>query len=177
MMQKVLAILALVLVSVATPPRASAQAQPAAQPPAPRPPGIDLATAKKLVAAAVAAAPDASFQFSTAVVDVNGDVVYSERMDGASSRAVTSAVGKARAAVLFGVPTKALQDAVAAGKPLTVTLTAPPVGAFELTLIQGGLPILRDGKVIAAIAVGGAKTSPMDEKLAQAAIDAVMPRK
>lgn len=138
--------------------------------------GIDVMTAKKMIAAAEAAAASANVHVSIAIVDANGDLVYFERMDGAAPRAVTSSQGKARAALLFGVPTKDIQDAVAAGKPISSMVTIPPAGAWEITLMQGGLPILKDGKVIAAIGVGGS-APPQDEKLAQAAIDAISPGK
>src|SRR5215470_17867597 len=62
-----------------------------------RPVGVDAATAKKMVAAAEAAAIAANAPIAIAVVDGNGDLVYFERMDGASARAVTSSQGKARA--------------------------------------------------------------------------------
>src|SRR4051794_19853482 len=84
------------LVGLATP-RVAAQAAPAAVPaqPAPaRPMGIDLATAKKMAAVAEAAAAAAGFRVSIAIVDVNGDLAFFERMDGASLRAVTSSLGK-----------------------------------------------------------------------------------
>jgi glc operon protein GlcG len=137
-----------------------------------RPPGIDVATAKKMVAAAEAAAIAANAQVAIAVVDVNGDLVYFERMDGASARAVTSSQGKARAALLFGLPTKEVQDAMNAGKPISVTVTSPAAGAWELTVGQGGLPILKDGKVVAAIGCGGSLPAN-DEKFAQAGISAI----
>ena len=120
-----------------------------------KPVGVDAATAKKMIAAAEAAAIAANAQVAIAIVDGNGDLVYFERMDGASARAVTSSQGKARAALLLGVPTKEAQDSIAAGKPLPVTLTAPPAGAWEITIGQGGLPILKDGKVVAAMGCGG----------------------
>lgn len=88
-------------------------------------------------------------------MDANGDLVLSIRLDGTSDRAVTSSQGKARAALLFGMATKQLQDAMAAGKTVEAKLTAPVNGAAELTLMQGGLPIIRDGKVIGGIGVGG----------------------
>ena len=135
-------------------------------------PGIDAATAKKMVAAAEAAAIAANAAVAIAVVDANGDLVYFERMDGASARAVTSSQGKARAAILFGVPTKAVQDSIAAGKPIPVTVTAPAAGAWEITTGQGGLPIIKDGKVVAAIGCGGSLPAN-DEKFAQAGIDAM----
>jgi glc operon protein GlcG len=139
---------------------------------APPKPGIDVATAKKMVAAAEAAAMAANAPVAIAVVDSNGDLVYFERMDGASARAVTSSQGKARAALLFGKPTKEVQDAASAGKPISATITTPAAGAWELTIGQGGLPVIKDGKVVAAIGAGGSAPAN-DEKFAQAGIDAV----
>jgi glc operon protein GlcG len=138
---------------------------------APPPQNIDVATAMKMVAAAEAAAVSANAQVAIAVVDANGDLVYFERMDGASARAVTSSQGKARAALLFGLPTKDVQDAIRAGKPISVTVTNPAAGAWELTPAQGGLPVVKDGKVIAAIGCGGSLPAN-DEKFAQAGLNA-----
>ena len=137
-----------------------------------RPVGVDAATAKKMVAAAEAAAMAANAPIAIAVVDGNGDLVYFERMDGASARAVTSSQGKARAALLLGVPTKEAQDAIAAGKSIPVTLNNPPAGAWEITIGQGGLPILKDGKVVAAMGCGGSAPAN-DEKFCQAGIAAM----
>jgi glc operon protein GlcG len=134
---------------------------------------IDLATARIMVNAAEDAAKKANVHVGIAVVDANGDLVLSIRLDGASDKAVTSCQGKARAALLFGMPTKQLQDAMAIGKTVEAKLTAPVSGAAELTLWQGGLPIIRDGKVIGGIGVGGSP-SPQDEKIAQAGIDAIL---
>src|SRR4051812_5205977 len=100
-MRKSLAVLVLISGALLAPSLAAAQAPPAA--PAPPKQNIDLATAKKMAAAAVAAAQgDPTYMFATAVVDANGDLVYFERMDGAAPGAVTSAVAKARAVILFG---------------------------------------------------------------------------
>ena len=107
-----------------------------------------------------------------AVVDANGDLVAFTRMDGASARAVTSSEGKARAAILFGLPTKQVQDAMAAGQPLTVTVTNPPGGAFEITPFQGAVPVLKDGKIVAAVGAGGAAPA-MDEQVAMAGANAI----
>jgi glc operon protein GlcG len=138
----------------------------------PRPPGIDVTTAKRMVAAAEAAAVSANAQVAIAVVDANGDLVYFERMDGASARAVTSSQGKARAALLFGLPTKEVQDSMNAGRPIPVTVTSPAAGAWEITVGQGGLPVIKDGKVVAAIGCGGSLPAN-DEKFAQAGINAM----
>jgi glc operon protein GlcG len=129
-----------------------------------------------MVAAAEAAALKVDAHVGIAVVDANGDLVYFERLDGATARGVTSAQGKARAALLFGLPTKQIQDLAAAGKPVPANVTIPPGGASELTINQGGLPILKDGRVIGGIGAGGSASSE-DERFAQAGIDAVFPDK
>jgi glc operon protein GlcG len=137
--------------------------------------GVDVATAKKMVMAAEAAAQKANANVAIAVVDINGDLVYFERMDGASARAVTSSQGKARAAMMFGIPTKAVQDAMQAGRPVSATILAPVAGAWEITPMQGGLPIMKDGKVVGAIGAGGSAPAN-DEAFAQAGLDAVSPK-
>src|SRR4051794_29163946 len=124
--------------------------------PAGAPARIDVATAKKALAAAEAAAASLNVRVAIAVVDANGDLVAFTRLDGAAARAVTSSQGKARAAILFGLPTKQVQDAIAANQPLSVTITNPPAGAWEITPAQGAVPVMKDGKVVAAVGVGGA---------------------
>ena len=178
-MRKFLPILSVLFVVVfallpaaAQAPQGQGQGQGRGQAAPPRPPGVDAATAKKMVAAAEAAAIAANAQVAIAVVDGNGDLVYFERMDGASARAVTSSQGKARAALLLGVPTKEAQDAMAAGKPVPVTLTAPAAGAWEITIVPGARPILTDGTVVAAIACGGALPAN-DENFCQGGINAM----
>jgi glc operon protein GlcG len=133
---------------------------------------LDIATAKKAMAAAEAAAAAGSFNVAIAIVDANGDLVMLHRLDGARGVAVTSAEGKARAAILFGVPTSQVQEAMAANQPITVRVTNPPLGGFEITPARGGLPIIKDGKVVGGIGAGGSAPTN-DEKAAQAGIDAI----
>ena len=85
---------------------------------------------------------------------------------------MTSAQGKARAAVLFGMPTKAVADAARAGSPVSANLTMPAAGAWELTVQQGGLPIMKDGKVVGGIGSGGSSAAN-DEAFVQAGLNAV----
>jgi glc operon protein GlcG len=140
--------------------------------PAPVHLALDLATAKKLIAAAEQTARAANAKVGIAVVDANGDVVLHERLDGATARGLASSEGKARAALLFGVPTKQIRDAALAGKPLEAHVTITPAGAHEITINKGGLPIIKDGKVIGGIGVGGSASSE-DERFAQAGLDAL----
>ena len=155
---------------------ATAFAQSQSQAQSSKPQTIDLATAKKMVAAAEQEALKANAKVGIAVVDSNGDLVFSERLDGATTRGVTSAQGKARAALLFGMPTKQVQDIIASGKPLQAMVTIPAADAAVLVINQGGLPILKDGKVIGGIGAGGSASSE-DERFAQAGINAAFPSK
>jgi glc operon protein GlcG len=133
---------------------------------------LDFATAKKAVDATEAAANAANVKVAIAVVDANGDLVYFRRMDGVAGIPVTASQAKARAAILFGVPTKALQDAVAAGTPVSATVTPAAATGAPIMAVQGGLPIMKAGKIIGAIGVGGS-TSQNDEIFGQAGVDAV----
>ena len=141
----------------------------------PRPPQmIDLATAKKAAAAAEAAAIalNGMGRVAICVMDANGDLVYLQRMDTASPRAVTSAMGHARAALLFGVSAIQVYDAMKADKPVTIMPRQLPQGNWEITIEPAGIPIMKDGKMIGAIGVGGI-ASLDDEKVAQAGVDAL----
>ena len=133
---------------------------------------IDLATAHKAIEAAEAAATAASARVSIAVVDANGDLVEFRRMDGSTGNAVTSAQGKARTSVMFGLPSKAVADAAAAGTPLSASLIVATPAQQAMQVQQGGIPIVKDGKVAGAIGVGGS-TPQNDEMFAKAGADAV----
>lgn len=107
MTRKIMFVLALILMAGFATERVSAQGAPQGQAgggPPPAPQTIDLAIAKKMVAAAEAAATAMNAHVAICVVDSNGDVVFFERMDMAAPRAVTSSQGKARAALLLDFP-------------------------------------------------------------------------
>ena len=76
-----------------------------------------------------------------------------------------SAIGKARTAARFRRPTKVLEEAVAGGRTVLLALDGVP--------LEGGLPIVVDGRVIGAVGVSGV-TSQQDAQVAQAAIDALV---
>lgn len=175
MRPKLFAVLAFVFAQAFVAMNASAQGGPQGPgggPPPPLPQTLDLATAKKMLTAAEAAATALNAHAVICVMDSNGDVVAFERMDMAGAIALTSAQGKARAALLFGLPTSQVADAMRGGRPVTATLTPPPMGATGVAIQQGGLPIVKNGKVIGAIGAGGSSPAN-DEKVAQAGLDAV----
>jgi len=126
---------------------------------------VNLETAKKVATAAIAEARKNNWTMAIAITDTGGNLVYFEKMDGTQTGSVRVAIGKSRSAVLFKRPTKALQDTVAAGGEGLRMLRLE--GAVP---IEGGLPLLMDGKIIGAIGVSGG-TSQQDGVAAKAGAD------
>jgi uncharacterized protein GlcG (DUF336 family) len=123
---------------------------------------LTLEAAKAIAAAAYAEATKNGWNMAICVVDDGGHLLYLERMDGTQLASVQVAQDKARTAVLFKRPTKALEDAVAGGRTVLLKLS----GA---TPLEGGLPILVGGQVIGAIGVSGASAS-QDGQVASAGL-------
>jgi glc operon protein GlcG len=126
---------------------------------------INLDAAKKAAASAIAEARKNNWTMAVAITDIGGDLVYFEKMDGTQTGSVRGALGKARSAVLFKRPTKVFQDLVAAGGEGLRILALE--GAVP---IEGGLPLLMDGKIVGAIGVSGG-TSQQDGVAAKAGAD------
>jgi uncharacterized protein GlcG (DUF336 family) len=126
---------------------------------------INLDTAKKIAASAIAEARKNHWTMAVAVIDTGGHLVYFEKMDGTQTGSVRVAISKGRSAVLFKRPTKAFQDMVAAGGEGLRMLRLE--GAIP---IEGGLPLLMDGKIVGAIGVSGG-TSQQDGVVAKAGAD------
>jgi glc operon protein GlcG len=126
---------------------------------------INLDTAKKIAASAITEARKNNWTMAVAIVDTGGNLVYFEKMDGTQTGSVRVAISKGRSAVLFKRPTKAFQDMVAAGGEGLRMLRLE--GAVP---IEGGLPLLMDGKIVGAIGVSGG-TSQQDGLVAKAGAD------
>jgi uncharacterized protein GlcG (DUF336 family) len=139
------------------------------QTPANVPYGISISTdnAKKMAAAAVAEARKNNWAMAVAVVDTAGILVYFERMPDTQLGSVQVAQEKAKSAALFRRPTKAFQDQVAAGGAGLRMLGLP--GAVP---VEGGIPIIVDGKIIGAIGASGG-SSDQDGQTAQAGANAM----
>ena len=128
---------------------------------------VNAETAKRAAAAAIAEAKKNNFTMAIAIVDPNGTLVYFEKMDNTQNGSAAIAVDKARSAALFKRPTKAFQDALAAGGEGLRILALQ--GAVP---VDGGLPIIAAGKIIGAIGASGG-TSAQDGVVAKAGADAV----
>jgi len=128
---------------------------------------ITLDLAKKAMAAAEAKAKQNNWNVVISIVDSGGHAVMLQRLDGTQLASIGIAEGKARTAVAFRRPTKALEDAIAGGRVGLKYLTVRAV-----TLIEGGIPIVVDGRIIGGIGVSGVDAKD-DAKIAQAGADAV----
>lgn len=126
---------------------------------------VSLALAQKMAAAAQAEATKNNWSMVITVVDDGGNIVSIERMDGAPLGSIDVSQGKAHTALAFRRPSKAFQDLVDQNQPHLTTLP-------HVTAVQGGLPIMLDGKVVGAIGVSGG-TSAQDEQCAQAGLNAI----
>ena len=136
-----------------------------AQMPNPYGPPVGLENAKKAAAPALAEAAKNNWTVAVAIVDPGGNLVYYEKMDNTQLGSANVAVDKARSAALFKRPTKAFQDALAAGGDSVRVLSLK--GAVP---IEGGIPLIIDGKIVGAIGVSGA-TSAQDAQCAKAGVD------
>ena len=111
---------------------------------------ISLADAKIAVAAAEREAVANSFAAIIAVVDSGAQLVLLERLDHAQLGSIPVAIAKAETAVRFKRPTKAFEDALAQGGVNIRLLSLPGIAA-----VDGGIPLLSDGKIVGAIGVSG----------------------
>ncbi len=127
--------------------------------------GLTLAAAKKMAAAAEAEAVKNNWRVVIAIVDDGGHLIYLQRTDETQIGSIDIAIGKAHTSVALKRPTKAVEDIIAGGRNAFL-------GVRGVTPLQGGLPIMVDGKLVGAIGVSGV-TSQQDEQIAKAGLDAL----
>jgi glc operon protein GlcG len=139
----------------------------AQQMPNPYGPPISLENAKKAAAAAVAEAKKNNWTMALAVVDPNGTLVYYEKLDNTQIGSAQVAISKARTSAIFKRPSKWFQDQVAKGGEGVRYL-----GLEGAVPLEGGVPIVMEGKIVGAIALSGG-TSAQDAQCAQIGADAL----
>jgi glc operon protein GlcG len=116
---------------------------------------ISLAAADKIAAAAEAEARKRGSTVVIVVVDDGGYPIVLRRLDETQVASVEVGVGKARTAAIFRRPSKVFEDQVRNGRVAALALP----GA---TPLQGGVPLMFEGKVIGAIGVSG--NTPQDDE-------------
>jgi len=119
------------------------------------------------MAAAIQEASKNNWTMAIAIVDAGGNLVLFKKIDNTQIGSVEVAILKARTANNFKRPTKVFEDAVAGGGAGLRILSLPNVAALE-----GGEPIIVDGKIIGAIGVSGA-AAPQDDQVARAGMAAL----
>ncbi|HEY4911380.1 MAG TPA: heme-binding protein [Methylomirabilota bacterium] len=155
----------LMFLAVATVPHvAMAQAPP---PPPPYGAPITFDQAQKAMAAAQAEAIKNNWNVVIAIVDSGGHLVSLQRLDNTQYASIDIAKGKATTAVNFRRPSKALEDTIAAGGAGLRILKVDGV-----TPLEGGVPIVVDGKIIGGIGVSGVLSS-QDAQVARAGADSL----
>lgn len=123
---------------------------------------LTLSDAHAIIAAAQKSATAKSLRVTVVVVDYRGDVVALERQLGANPASVDGAIGKAMLSAIFLRPSGTFRETTNSGSPITAVNEST---GGRLRFVAGGVPIVRGGVLIGAVAVGGA-TPEQDETVA-----------
>lgn len=127
---------------------------------------LEAADVKAIAAAAEAEALRNQWAVSICIVDDGGHLLGFQRLDGAPPVSAQIAPGKARTAALGRRESKVYEDIINGGR--YSFLSAPGIEG----LLEGGVPILKDGQCLGAVGVSGVKSSE-DAQIARAGIAAI----
>ena len=133
--------------------------------PPPYGPPIGIENARKVMAAAEGEASKNNWAVVIAIIDSGGHIVMLHRRDDVQLSSIEISQGKAKTALLFKRPSKVLDDAIAGGGAGLRFLALK-----DIVPLEGGLPIVLDGKIVGAIGVSGVLSS-QDAQIARAGID------
>ena len=125
---------------------------------------LDLASAKRIAAAAEQEADGNDWQVAIVVVDDAGHLLYLQR-DTVQLGSIDVAINKAKSAALYKRPTKVWEDIVNGGRPGYMALPG-------LLPLEGGLPLVYKDETIGAIGISGVK-SDQDGIIALAGVNAL----
>jgi len=127
---------------------------------------LELSDVKLIADAAESEALRNQWAVTIAIVDDGGHLLWLQRLDGAPALSAHIAPAKAHTAALGRRESKSYEDIINGGR--TAFLTVPGVDG----LLEGGVPILRDGLCLGAVGVSGVKSSE-DAQIARAGIAAL----
>ena len=127
---------------------------------------LELADVKQIAAAAETEALKNNWAVTIAIADDAGHLLWLQRLDGAAALSSQIAPAKARTAAMGQRESKVYEDMINGGR--TSFLSAPGIEG----LLEGGVPIVKDGQVIGAVGVSGV-TSNEDAQIARAGIAAL----
>lgn len=129
-------------------------------------PTLELVDVKAIAAAAEAEALRNNWAVSIAIVDDGGHLLWLQRLDGAAAISAQIAPAKAQTAALGRRESKTYEDMINGGR--VSFLSAPGLQG----LLEGGVPILKDGQCLGAVGVSGVKSNE-DAQIARAGIAAI----
>lgn len=127
---------------------------------------LELADVKAIAAAAEAEALANKWAVSIAIVDDGGHLLWLQRLDGAAPISAQIAPAKARTAALGRRESRLYEEMINGGR--VSFLSAPGLEG----LLEGGLPILKDGQCLGAVGVSGVKSTE-DAQIGRAGIGAI----
>lgn len=125
---------------------------------------LTLEAADGVAAAAEAEAKKRNATVVIVVVDDGGYPLVLKRLNDTQVASVDVGIGKARTAAIFRRPSREFEEQIRNGRAASLVLP----GA---TPLQGGLPLIANGKVVGAIGVSG-NTPQEDEDIALAGVKA-----
>ena len=129
-------------------------------------PVLDLADVKLIAAAADAEAIKHNGAVTIAIVDDGGHLLWLQRLDGAAAISAHIAPAKAHTAAMGRRESKIYEDVINQGR--VSFLSAPLLQG----MLEGGVPILKDGQCLGAVGVSGVKSTE-DAQIARAGIAAI----
>lgn len=127
---------------------------------------LELSDVKAMALAAEAEAKKNSWAVTIAIVDDGGHLLWLQRLDGAAAISAHVAPAKAHTAAMGRRESKVYEEIVNGGR--TSFLSAPEVKG----LLEGGVPVMKDGQCLGAVGVSGVKSSE-DAQIAKAGIAAI----
>ena len=127
---------------------------------------LEQADIKRIAAAAEAEALANNWAVTIAIVDDGGHLLHLQRLDGAAALSAHIAPAKANTAAMGRRESKTYEDIINGGR--TSFLSAPYVQG----MLEGGVPIVKDGQCIGAVGVSGVKSTE-DAQVARAGIAAI----
>ena len=133
--------------------------------PPPYGPPIGIDNARKVMAAAESEAAKNNWAVVISIIDSGGNIVMLHRHNDVQLSSIEISQGKAKTALMFKRPSKVLDDAISSGGAGLRFLALK-----DIVPLEGGLPIVADGKIVGAIGVSGVLSS-QDAQIARAGID------
>ena len=127
---------------------------------------LELADIKAIAGACEAEALKNNWAVTIAIVDDGGHLLWLQRLDGAAPISAHSAPAKANTAAVGRRETRVYEEMINGGR--VSFLSAPDLKG----LLEGGLPIVKDGQVLGAVGVSGVKSTE-DAQIARAGILAI----